>query len=311
MEAVELSVNAYVGDLPFLDQTYRHLSRQLSSAPLRRRRIVVDRRPASGRFSGEFSTTEFDRVLDRLLSDGVVDDIDEVDWSVAEVERIADKYFGDPNVVPVAEGGSAIHQYLWAIDTAQSELVLHFDSDMLLHDPNKGMWVSEAIAFQREHSHVAVTTPQGGPPRAESIRDLVFGSRRRVKTTGWERSEGVSTRVFLLDRERLCQALPLSPLIPGEPLERTLTASLHAAGFSRWNRNDDDAWAIHPRRHNRNHVDNLQGLISLVELGHCPYRRTGYRWDIRTEGRHFLPWRIALARERLRRRAPFLHAPAS
>jgi hypothetical protein len=139
---VELSVNTYIGDLPFLEETYRHLASQLENAPLSRRRIVVDRRLPTGRFESSHSESELDEALNRLTSEGVVDVIDDVDWSPAEVERIANKYFGRPDAPPVASGGSAIHQYLWAIDTSSSPFILHFDSDMLIHDPHRGAWVA-------------------------------------------------------------------------------------------------------------------------------------------------------------------------
>ncbi len=290
MEAVELSVNVYAGDVPYLDLTYRHIVKQLLVAPISRRRIVVDRRLPVGRFSASNSLAELDHLLDRLQVDGVVDDVDDVDWTEAEVERVATKYFGHAEAQPVASGGSAIHPYLWAIDTSKSPLVLHFDSDILLHDPNCGDWVREAMAIHRENLNVAVTTPQGGPPQASSARDWLLGNPQRVIPGQWIRAESVSTRYFLVDRERLETALPLKPRIFGENLELTLTTSLHAAGLDRWNRENDDVWAVHPRRHNQNHVKNLAGLINLVEKGRYPFRRTGYRWDIRTEGRHFIPW---------------------
>ena len=104
MDTVELSVNAYAGDLPFFEKTFRHLIRQTSAAPLSRRRIVVDRRPPTGRFATNHSSADLDAVLSRLLADGVVDDVDDVDWSTDEVERVAAKYFGRADAPSIAHG---------------------------------------------------------------------------------------------------------------------------------------------------------------------------------------------------------------
>ena len=119
----------------------------------------------------------------------------------------------------------------------------------------------------------------------------------------------VTTRAFLLDHERFVQtALPLDAeagagsAIAPRLFEETLSAVFRSRGLRRLSRNDDNNWLIHPRRHNANHSRYLTDLIALVEDGATPFRRTGNRWDIRTEGRHFLPWRIAIARHRAVRR---------
>ena len=178
--------------------------------------------------------------------------------------------------------------------------MLHFDSDMLVHDPMHGAWIAESIDILRNNANVAITSPQPGPPRASSLGQWLRGRPDGDSGVRWVPAGGVSTRIFLMDRERLEGALPLENGSTGEALESMLALGLSKAGLERWDRNDHNTWAIHPRRHNQNHIRHLAGLIELVERGRYPYLRTGYNWDIRTEGRHFIPWRVLLLRERLR-----------
>jgi len=49
-------------------------------------------------------------------------------------------------------------------------------------------------------------------------------------------------------------------------------------------------WAIHPWRHDENYIRYLDDLIWAVEQGIYPFKRTGYRWDMRTEGKLINEW---------------------
>jgi hypothetical protein len=303
VSGVDLSVNVHGGDAPFFEQTYRHLVRSIRR-PLRYRRIAVDRSPPAGRFDTRTDSAILDRQLARLSSDGLVDIIEEVDWARSEVERVMRIFYGDAEAPTRCAAGTAIYQYLWALDRADAPFVLHFDSDILVRFADGGAWIGEAIGLFDAHPQLVIATPEGGPPKAETVAHWIFGkrARRREARPRWTVAESVSTRYYLVDRSRLIErACPLLQPHRGARLEETLTHTFHLRGLERWSLNDDSTYALHPRRHNANHVRHLDGLIALVERDRVPFRRPGYRWDIRTEGRHFLPWRVAIARSHLRR----------
>jgi hypothetical protein len=297
---VELSVNVYSGDVSFLEETYRHIAKQLDY-PFARRRIVVDKSTATGRFvNSAADDARLDEILSSLRTDGLVDAIDEIDWSDDERRRVLSKWLGDADSSARGTDGSAVYQYLWALDTAQSAYILHLDADVLFHVEDGCAWINEGIRTMRENPAVAVITPEGGPPSAEGVRGWRLGPRStQPQDSDWHVSASVSTRKFLMDLEKVDQSLPLRAQQTSHSLEQMFTDSFATSGLQRWSRNDDHTYSIHPRRHNRNHSQNLRGLIDLVERGDVPFRRTGYRWDIRTEGRHFAPWWIQLQRRRL------------
>jgi hypothetical protein len=246
---------------------------------------------------------ELDRQLARILADGLADDIDDVDWSDTAVQDVMSVAFADPSASPRANDGSAVYQYLWALQTAQCPYVLHFDDDMLVHCEDGGAWIREGIQIMRREPRVAIVTPEGGPLMAQRPREWILGRRHAERATPearWHTSSDVSTRYFLTDRDRLVnEVFPLLTAAHDVPLEVALTRTMRERGFERRSRNDPRTWAVHPRRHNRNHLRYLADLIGIVEQGRYPYRRTGHRWDLRTEGRHFIPWWLTIANMRL------------
>jgi hypothetical protein len=139
-----------------------------------------------------------------------------------------------------------------------------------------------------------------------TVTDWLIGYRKRRPEPRWQRGIAFpfTTRYFLIDRKRFIgQVCPLIARV-GERLEDAVTRTMRERGFELWVLADDENWAIHPSTHNDNHTHYLAELIRIVESGRQPFRRTGFRWDLRTESRHwhFMPWRIAIERDRLLRR---------
>jgi hypothetical protein len=299
--SVDLTVNVYAGDAPYFEATYRHLVRQLDY-PFRTRRIAVDRGQARGRFvTAGAREHDLDDQLARLLEDQVVDVVENVDWSVAAIKRVMTQHYGDPAAPTHCEHGTAIFQYLWAIDRCEADYVLHYDADILAHFEDVDAWINESVAAMRANPTLLGTTQQAGPPRATTVMDWVFGYRPRTRANRWQRGLDnlFSTRYFLIDRARFLNNLCPLRSRPGERLEEAITHTMQERGLVLWMFGDDCNWAIHPTTHNEYHTRYLDDLIRIVELGRQPFRRTGDRWDLCTESRHFVPWRIAIERDRL------------
>jgi hypothetical protein len=304
--SVDLTVNVYAGDAPFFEATYRHLVKQLDY-PFRTRRIAVDRSQPRGRFVGVAEPGHaIDNQLSRLLADQVVDVVENVDWSVDTIARVMTRYYGNPTAPTHCEHGSPIFQYLWAIAQCDAVYVLHYDADILVHFKAGGAWIDESVAMMRANPNIFGTMPAGGPPRATTLMDWIFGYRPRTPTNRWHRAQGpFTTQKFLIDRARFPSPLRSAS---GLRLEEAVTQTMRERGLELWVPDDDDDrnWAIHPDTHNANHTRYLIDLIRMVEAGRPPFRRTGPRWDIRT-GRRFLPWRIAIERDRLLRRIRIIY----
>ena len=143
--------------------------------------------------------------------------------------------------------------------------------------------------------HVIVATPQGGPPQARNWLERRLGISFEGKpATAWHRASFTSTRYFLMDVSRFRACLPLQQIKPGEPLENSLSHTFTQKGYQRWSMNGYTHWAIHPWRHDENYVRHLDDLIWAVENGVYPFRRTGFKWDMRTEGEHINEWLAVL-----------------
>jgi hypothetical protein len=62
----------------------------------------------------------------------------------------------------------------------------------------------------------------------------------------------------------------------------------------RWSQNDASHYSIHPWKHDENFIRHLDDLIWAVEHNVYPFRRTGFQWDMRTEGEHIHEWLAVL-----------------
>ena len=97
-----------------------------------------------------------------------------------------------------------------------------------------------------------------------------------------------------MDVARFHACLPLEQAKPGEPLENSFSYTFARKGYARWSMNGYTHWAIHPWRHDANYVRHLDDLIWAVENGIYPFKRTGFQWDMRTEGEHIEEWLAVL-----------------
>lgn len=281
--AVSFTVNACNSDAPYLEPTLRHMMRQLDF-------------PFIERIQGTQNAVE--QILDRLLADGVIDRVDVVPWTDAEQQRILSRYFGDARVDLKDFSGAPIYQYLYAMDACKGDYIFHVDSDMLFHrPPGTPSWIHTGLDLLRREPRVIVATPQGGPPQARNWLERLTGhSFERAPHEDWHHAAFTSTRYFLMDVARFHACLPLEQSKPGEPLENSLSHTFTRKGFQRWSMNGHTHWAIHPWKHDENYVRHLDDLIWAVENNVYPFVRTGFKWDMRTEGKYIEEWLAVLRR---------------
>lgn len=293
---VSFTVNVCNSDAPFLGPTLRHMMRQLNY-PFAERIATYDPGRQTGKYAERIqgSQTAVERILDTLLDEQVIDRVDVVPWTEAEQHRILLKYFGNEKIDLKDFSGAPIYQYLYALDACSGDYLFHVDSDMLFHRQGERSWIDEGIALLRAKPQAIVATPQGGPPQARNWLERLTGiSFERPAREPWHPADFISTRKFLMDAARFRACLPLVKAIPGEPLENSLSHTCRLKGFQRWSMNGYRHWTIHPWRHDENYVRYLDDLIWAVENGVTPFRRAGYKWDMRTEGKHIEEWLAVL-----------------
>lgn len=294
--SVSFTVNACNSDAPYLEQTLRHMMRQLNF-PFAERIVTYDPGRQVGKYAERIqgSQNEVELILQRLLDDKVIDRVDVVPWTAEEQHRILMKYFGNENIDLKDFSGAPIYQYLYALDRCLGDYVFHADSDMLFHRAGNDSWIAEGIALMQQEPRVIVTCPRAGPPQARNWLEKLTGrSFEPAPREKWRRVDFTSTRYFLMDMARFRSCLPLVQAKPGEPLENSLTHTFKLRGLEHWNLTTLDHWTIHPWRHDENYVRYLDDLIWATEHGVYPFKRTGHRWDMRTEGEHINEWLAVL-----------------
>jgi len=290
--AVSFTANVCNADVPYVDKTLRHMLRALKF-PFTERLLAYDPGRQEGKYSErtQGSRAQMEDLLDGFLREGIIDRIDVVPWTEGEQRRILDRHFGKAQVALKDFSGAPIYQYLYALDRCAGEYVFHADSDMLFYSAGPRSWIFDALELFDREAGVVMATPHGGPPQARNWLERILnrsleGKPRRL----WHVADSVSTRYFLMHRSRFEGALPLQQTKPGEPLENSLTHTFRSRGLQRWSMNGYAHWAIHPWKHDDNFIRYLDDLVWAVEHNVYPFRRSGYRWDLRTDGPYMAEW---------------------
>ena len=174
--AVSFTVNVCNSDAPYLEQTLRHMMRQLNF-PFVERVATYDPGRQEGKYAERIQGTqsEVERILERLLADGVIDRVDVVPWTEDEQQRILQKYFGGRQVDLKDFSGAPIYQYLYAMDACRGDYLFHVDSDMLFYRAGERSWLYDGLDLLKRESRVIVATPQGGPPQARNWLERLTG----------------------------------------------------------------------------------------------------------------------------------------
>lgn len=290
---VSFTVNTCITDVPFLEQTLRHVFRSLDF-PFSERLIAYDPGNPMGKYDSRRRGDPADllAIFDRLMADGLIDRVDTIPWDEESQAAILKIYFGRDDIALKDFSGAPIYQYLYALDQCTGDYVFHMDSDMLFHTVPGESWITQGVAVMRREDKVAFTTCRGGPPQANNWLERLLGRPLgRSPAVGWTKADTLSTRYFLMDRRRFHDALlPIVQSRPTEPLEDSLSHTLRLRGLERWTTTGAETWSIHPWKHDDNYVAHLDDLIWAVEQGVYPFARTGRRWDMRTEGEHIKEW---------------------
>lgn len=286
MNKASFTVNVCNSDVPFLEPTLRHMVKALNF-PFDEKLVAYDPGRQEGKYMQRIqgSQQEIENILQRLLDNHVIDRVDVIPWDEREQKRILHKYFGNEDIDLKDFTGAPIYQYLYALDRCVNNYVFHADSDMLFYRAGEGSWIKDGLEFFQQESRAIVTTPRGGPPQARNWFERLTGhSFEKRYDAQWRCVTFTSTRYFLLDIAKFRSCLPLEQAKLGEPLENSLTHTFKIKGYERWSLTGYQYWAIHPWKHDENYVRYLPDLIWAVENNIYPFCRTGYQWDMRTDG---------------------------
>ncbi|CAJ50253.1 putative capsular polysaccharide biosynthesis protein [Bordetella avium 197N] len=266
-------------------------------------RIVVTldtHRSRSGRYRGR----HFDEYRSKLLQlarelqrDTPKLEVIEVDYAPEARREVAQAFFGLDDIPVKAWDGGPFYAYFYGMHHSRARHIVHFDGDMLFGGGSQH-WVEEAIAYTDQNPSVLLTGPFPGPPAADAA---IFGHGEpppeRIDVAGAPayRFQTASTRIFMLDMERLRSALGVLPLLPpsrvqslkshllgNPPLAREaeviLGEVLRARGLYRVDLlgSAPGLWSLHPPYRGADFYEKLPQLIAAVESGQLPDAQRGH-----------------------------------
>lgn len=282
--------------------TIPHLVRTCAF-PFSERTLVVDTAPLTGDKVGRPGIGSMDDLRDRcrqLLQDGVVDRVIDMDYSDAYRRRMYQKHLGNPLIRPTHNyKGYPILGTIYSIEAVSGDYVLHFDSDMLLHQQPGYCWIDEAIAILERRPTIMMIRPMAGPPLQPGT---ILQNTAIYDPDGFFTFRTFGSRVYLIHRERFDTLLPLPVMwrpFKREWMDRLPTAAQtmmsYVTGIGKldswekmvtqalqrrqdWvrvNMDNPKAWTLHPKDRGDRFIRALPDIIRMIEAGEYPPEQAG------------------------------------
>jgi hypothetical protein len=306
MPAVTLQINLTPSDLPHAEHILPHQLRQWAGQVSEVLFVIETSKGRGPRFEG---WTERIPGLHRLIEEcsakyphvACVD----VDYSASAADELASALFAGHRVPRRAWDGTAVYPYFFGLHAAKHNYVFHIDSDMMFGGGSQ-TWVAEAVRLLRRQPDVLACNPLPGPPTADGR----LTSQRLVpepSEPGAFRSRTLSTRLFLMDRDRAYSRVGAVRLTqpprrriwqaiaegrpPYDLAEQMLSRAMAEHGLLRIDflGAAPGMWSLHPPYRSKLFYDSLPRLIQQVETGDIPEAQRG-AYDINDS---FIDWSSA------------------
>lgn len=295
-------------DLPFLAQTIPHLVR-MCNYPFQEKVLALDTAPLTGdkvNRPGIGSLEDLRRVCRQLQAEGWVDRIVEINYDRSYQNQVYRKHFGYPLHLTHNYKGYPILGTIFTLESAQSDYVLHFDSDMLLYQAPNFSWIDHSIELMENHPQLMSLRPLTGPPSIEGRLEQNYPYT--LHPEGFYCFKFFSSRAYLIKKERFDRLLPLPILwrpyrqswVNTLPLkwknqlhcwtgkgkldswEIMVSQQLEKTDFVRGTLSNPKAWTVHPVDRSQRFLSNLPQIIQRIEQGDYPPAQAGY-YDLQTD----------------------------
>lgn len=225
-----------------------------------------------------------ERVIDRVLC------LTPGDPWLAEVTR---KYSG--SWVPETHdyGGRPITGYWAGIEAAKTRYVIHYDGDMFLYQDPGFDWAAHAIPLLARQEHAVSASPRLTPPYASRIPYGDCASTNEgvpfLPVEGGWKQHFFSTRVFVIDRQKLDTYLPLGRgrVLAEQMLVKTLRrgfprsaekmywTTVGGAGGYRLILSTEQAWVLHPNWKPPHYASMVPAILDKVAANQFPDEQLG------------------------------------
>jgi hypothetical protein len=290
-------------DIPFMMHTIPHLVRSCNF-PFHKRVLFVDTAPLTGdkvNRPGVGTMVQLRENCAELIRQDVIDEAIDMDYSSDCQRQLYRKHFGTERVKPSHNfKGYPIFGSIYSIEKIPGDFVLHFDSDMLLHQQPDYNWIQAGIELLKHREDVMFVRPLSGPPTEDNgfFQEKEFS----LDAEGFYRFKFFGSRVFLLHRKKFEQFLPVPVLwtkyknqwisrLPTQLLteinnildrgkldswEVMVSRKLEETPYVRATMTDPRAWTVHPISRGPQFIENLPALIQRIEAGEFPQQQGGY-----------------------------------
>lgn len=264
--------------------------------------VAVDTSPLAGDFltrSSVGTLAELEACCDRLLASGVVDKVIHIDFSEVYHHRVYGKHLHEGIRETHDFRGAPVLGYIFSLEQAQSDYLLHFDTDMLIYQDTNYNWIEDAIDKLRQYPEIACVAPLSGPPTEDGLLYQEVPYERDPR--GFYLFKEFTSRKFLVDIKRFENLLPLRTswmaiskgsnphhLLEGatnppaaqrklDRWEKMVSNQLRETQYYRADLATCSAWDLHSSySHDHVFVKNLPRIIEKVESGWYPPEQAGH-----------------------------------
>ena len=293
---VAYSVLAARSDMRHLRKVVEHQV-QASCYDFSDRFIVMDTAPIRMKnYEGDDlpDQHELERFCASMVEDGIVDRVVPVDYNPNVRDPIMKKHLGSRWLPTHDFRGGPNYPFLFGYEQAKkADYFLHFDSDILLHQPEGTSWVQEAISLMEKYEDILTATPHPGPPtQTDALKkqetDYVGGYEKDER--GFYAFKAFTSRRHLLHCDRYETLLPLplhyiswkrrlwALMTGGSALwswEYMVGEALKDSNFIRADLIDPGSWTLHVLHKDEWFFEHLDKIIDHVEKGVFPEEQRG------------------------------------
>ncbi len=289
---VTLQINLAPTDLPHAKYILPHQLRQLAGQ-VDEVLLILDLHRSHGRYAEGWKERlpGMRLLIDKCCAKYSHAHMQEVDYSAEVAADMSALYFGGQPIPMKDWIGAPFYAYFYGLYAAKHNYVFHMDSDMM-YGGGSQTWVAEAVQLLTERPNVLICNPLPGPPTTGgSLRSQVL--EPEPYTSLAYRAQILSTRLFLIDRDRCSSRIKKLPLIPptrlntlralieGQPpyqsVEMVFARAMPEHGLYRIDflGSEPGLWSIHPPFRSKLFYDCLPTLIQQIEKGDVPEAQRG------------------------------------
>lgn len=296
-----LSILVSRPDVPHLEQVVRHLVRSCNF-PFARKVLTMDTAPIQGPYrlrAGIPSMEELQSVCERLISDGVIDAVQPIVYDANYRKQLYPKYIGQDTHLTHDYRGCPIYGTFYYLEETDAPYLVHFDSDVLLHQEKGFDWITRGIEVLQSDERILGVLPRSGPPLPDGSMHQFIDYEHNPN--GFFEFKSFTTRLFLCDIQRFRSMLPLPALFTKaraperqtvssevavtfatqvspklELVETMVNEKMRNSPFIRADLDDTRAWSLHMAQRGATILPHLDSVIERVERGEFPEDQAGH-----------------------------------